>query len=308
MSVKNFALIKLLIAAIIWGLSFSLIRMTLDSFSTAQLLFWRFLFAFIIAEVLLFVFNPKMFKESKSDIKTAFWTGSTLGISLLFQIHGLNFTTATNSAFITATYVVMIPFFAYLFFKQKVKIIDIALAFVALIGMVLLLDILSGSSFSIANMNYGDLLTLASAATAALQIMLIGVFAKTCVSPFRFNTYQIFWSLVATAPYMIYEWKTKGTTIMPVHITTQAWVGIISLILFVSILAFYLQVSAQKHLNTATASMLCLLEAPFSFIFATFLLSESVNWLQGLGAVIIITSAFLSVYFDKPKLAHSAVG
>lgn len=306
MSLKNLALIKLFSAAVIWGLSFSLIRMTLDSFTTAQLIFWRFLLSYIIAEVLLFIFNPKVFKASKPDIKTAFWTGSTLGVSLLFQIHGLNFTTATNSAFITATYVVMIPFFAYLFFKQKVKFIDVFLALIALIGMVLLLDIFSSSSFSFDSLNYGDLLTLASAATAAIQIMLIGVFAKTCISPFRFNTYQIFWSLIATAPYMFYEWKTKGTTIMPSIISTQAWIGIISLILFVSILAFYLQVSAQKHLNTATASMLCLLEAPFSFIFATYLLSEKVNWLQGLGAVIIITCAFLSVYFDKPRLAHSS--
>lgn len=299
MSVKNFALIKLFTAAVIWGLSFSLIRMTLDSFSTAQLLFWRFFFSFIIAEVLLFIFNPKVFKASTPDIKTAFWTGSTLGISLLFQIHGLNFTTATNSAFITASYVVMIPFFAYLFFKQKIKLMDVSLAFIALMGMILLLDIFSSTSFSFDNLNYGDLLTLASAATAAIQIMLIGVFAKTCVSPFRFNTYQIFWSLVATSPYIIYEMKTKETALLPSPISTQAWVGIISLILFVSILAFYLQVSAQKHLNTATASMLCLLEAPFSFIFATLILSEKINGLQALGAMIIITSAFLSVYFDK---------
>jgi drug/metabolite transporter (DMT)-like permease len=301
MTKYNLAIIKLFTAAVIWGLSFPLIRLTLDSFTTSQLLFWRFLIAFVISELLMFTFNRKVFNESKSDIKIAKYTGITLGFSLLFQIHGLNFTTATNSAFITTTYIVMIPFFAYLFFKQKIRFTDLALAAFALCGMILLLDVFKDSAFSMSNLNFGDLLTLASAATAAIQIMLIGVFAKTCVSAFRFNTYQIFWSWLAILPYTFYEYKTKNVGLIPDHVSTPSLVGLILLIIFVSIIAFYLQVSSQKYLKTTTASMLCLLEAPFSFVFAAILLSEKINWSQGLGALIIITSAFLSVYLEDQK-------
>lgn len=299
------AVLKLFSAAVIWGLSFTLVRWTLESFTTAQLLFWRFLIAFILGEILFFAFNRKDFKKSNSDIKIARNTGIFLGLALLFQIHGLNYTTATNSAFITATYVVLIPFVAFFLYKQKIQKHDVILAALAMVGMILLLNFFSDSQFSMAGFNFGDALTLVSAITAAVQIILIGIYSKTCVSPFRFNTYQTFWALVACTPYVIFETQTKHLSLWPKHVSTLALWGLISLILTVSILAFYLQVSSQKNLPTATASMLCLLEAPFSFIFATILLNESISPLQALGAFIILLSAFLSVYAEQKKSTAS---
>ncbi len=301
MTVYRIAVLKLVTAGIIWGLSFTLVRWSLESFTTTQLLFWRFLMAFVIGEILFFVFNRQDFKKSNSDIKIARNTGLFLGLSLLFQIHGLNFTTATNSAFITATYVVMIPFVAYILFKQKIQKYDVSLAIMALSGMILLLNVFKDSTFSLGNFNYGDALTVVSAVTAAIQIILIGIYAKTCVSSFRFNNYQTFWAFIACSPFILYETQTKNIGLWPEHVTSLALWGMILLVLSVSILAFYLQVSAQKNLPTATASMLCLLEAPFSFIFATMLLKETITPIQGLGAFVIITSAFLSVYFEQKK-------
>ncbi len=297
MTVYRLAVLKLFIAAVIWGLSFTLVRWGLESFTTSQLLFWRFLLAYVIGEVGFFLFNRKEFKKSNSDIKISRNTGIFLGLSLLFQIHGLNFTTATNSAFITATYVVMIPFVAYILFKQKIQKHDVGLGLLALAGMILLLNLFN----SLAQFNYGDALTLVSAVTAAVQIILIGIYAKKCASSFRFNTYQTFWALIACAPFVIYETQTKNIGLWPEQVTSLALWGMILLVLTVSILAFYLQVSAQRNLPTITASMLCLLEAPFSFIFATILLHESISVIQGLGAFVIILSAFLSVYFEQKK-------
>jgi drug/metabolite transporter (DMT)-like permease len=301
MTVYRMAVLKLFTAGVIWGLSFTLVRWGLESFTTTQLLFWRFLLAFVIGEVLFFAFNRQDFKKSNSDIRIARNTGLFLGLSLLFQIHGLNFTTATNSAFITATYVVMIPFVAYILFKQKIQKYDVALAVMALSGMILLLNVFKDSTFSLDHFNYGDALTIVSALTAAIQIILIGIYAKTCISPFRFNNYQTFWAFIACSPFVIYETQTKNISLWPEHVTSLALWGLILLVLTVSILAFYLQVSAQKNLPTATASMLCLLEAPFSFLFATLLLKENISPIQGFGAFIIITSAFLSVYFEQKK-------
>ena len=308
MTVYRLAVLKLFMAAIIWGLSFTLIRWTLESFTTSQVLFWRFLFAFIIGETLFFAFNRKNFQKSHSDIKIARNTGLFLGISLLLQIHGLNFTTATNSAFITATYVVMIPFVSYFLFKQKIKKYDVLLGILALCGMILLLNIFYNSSFSLAQFNFGDILTFGSAITAAIQITLIGVFSKRCVSPFRFNNYQTFWALIACSPFILYEILSKKLSLWPENVTPIALLGLVLLILSVSIVAFYLQISAQRELPTATASMLCLLEAPFSFIFATLLLSESISLIQSFGAFVIIFSAFLSVLLDQRKSgAHVAL-
>ncbi len=299
MTVYRLAVIKLFIAAVIWGLSFTMVRWGLESFTTTQLLFWRFAFAFVIGEFFFIIFNRTDFKKSNSDMKLARNSGCFLGITILFQIHGLNFTTATNSAFVTSTYVVMIPFVAYFLFKQKVKRHDILIALLALVGMILLLNIIQKSGFSVSHFNYGDALTLVCAVTAAVQIALISVYARKCVSTFRFNNYQTLWALIVCLPFVIYESLTKHIGLWPQHVSPQALWGVSLLVFTVSILAFFLQVSAQKNLSTATASMLCLLEAPFSFLFATLLLRESISFLQAIGAFIIIFSAFASIYFEQ---------
>lgn len=293
------AVFKLITSGVIWGLSFTLVRWVLDDFTTSQLLFWRFILAFLLGEMLLYFFDRKTYKKSHGDMKLAITSGIAIGLSLLFQIHGLNFTTATKSGFITTTYVVMIPFIGYLFFKHKLKFIDVVLACLAILGMSLLLDVATQGRSFFKDLNIGDILTIFSAVTAAFQIILVGMNAKKCVSPFRFNNFQIFWSIPTILPFLIYEMQVKNGTLLPEQIGIKSIVGLILLILFVSLFAFYLQISAQKVLPTATASMLCLLEAPFSFFFAALFLQERLSFYQGFGALIILSSAFLSVYFES---------
>lgn len=289
------AVLKLLVSGVIWGLSFTLVRWALVDFSTSQILLLRFILAFVIGEALMRIFSPDLYQKSGSDKKLAMYSGLALGLTLLFQIHGLNFTTATKSGFITTTYVVMIPFIAYLFFKQKMKISDILLGILALIGMSFLLDFFS----SLKNFNFGDILTIFSALTSAFQIIFVGIYSKRCVSSFRFNNYQMLWAVPAIFPFLIYEMIQKNTGFIPAQIGWPSIVSVILLVLFVSILAFYLQISAQKKLPTSTASMLCLLEAPFSYFFASLFLAEKLTITQGVGAIVILLSAFLSVYFES---------
>lgn len=299
MNSRQKSILQLLSAALIWGLSFTLVRWSLESFSTSQILFWRFFLGYFIGEIILYFINPTEFKISKSDFKLARSTGLMLGLSLLFQIHGLNFTTATNSGFITATYVVLIPFISLLVLKQKISWVNIALGLLAMIGITFLLNMWEANSIQDFKFNKGDILTIFSAITAAFQIIYIGIKAKTCKSSFRFNNFQTFWAFVATAPFLIYENYTQSIGLIPDKISSLSLLSLIGLILGVTILAFYLQINAQKHLSTATSSMLCLLEAPFSFIFAALLIGEQINLVQGFGAALIILSAFLAVYSES---------
>jgi drug/metabolite transporter (DMT)-like permease len=296
LSNRSKAITQLFTAALIWGASFTLVIWALESFSTSQILFWRFLIGYLLGEFILFAFNRKEFKASHSDFKIARYTGIALGLSLLFQIYGLKFTTATNSGFITATYVVMIPFVSFVVSKQKIKWLDVGFAVLALFGISLLLNLESLSNVA---PNKGDLLTILSAVCAAIQIIYIGIFAKTCISPFRYNNFQNLWGLIITVPFLIYEMSTTSSGFIPEQISWKSAISLITLALAVTMLAFYLQIKAQKNLPITISSMLCLLEAPFSFLFAALLIGEHINFIQGVGAAIIMTSAALAIYFDR---------
>lgn len=292
----------LLFSAIIWGLSFTCIKWALVDFSTTQLLFWRLLSAFILGEISLYIFNKDAWQASHSDIFLTMKPGLFLGLSLLFQIHGLHYTTATNSAFITSLYVILIPFIAILFLKHSYKIMNFIFAILAFLGMALLLDlpnkILNSQDF---NFNVGDLLSLGCAVSAAFQITYIGLTVKKSKNAFRYNTYQTFWCLLVVIPFFIYESFQKNISIWPSTVQPLSYLGLGLLIVFVSIIAFYFQVRAQKKLSTATASMICLLEAPFSFLFAAILISESLVAVQIFGGLLMLLSSAFSVYIDRPR-------
>lgn len=290
------AVLELTIAGIIWGGSFTLVRWALADFAASTLIFWRFVLAFVVGEALLYFLNRELFRRSWPDARSAMLAGFFLGLSLFFQTYGLNFTSVTNSGFITSLYVVLIPIIGALFFRQKIKPRHIVLSLLAFTGMGILLNMQEVS------LHVGELLTLAAAFTAAFQIMFIGKVAKNTKSAFRFNTYQTFWSLITILPFLVFETRAKKISLWPEVVHLQSVLSVIGLALLVSMLAFYLQVRAQRTLSTTTSSMLCLLEGPFAFIFAAYFLSESLDGLQLFGALIILTSCALSVFMDRPKI------
>lgn len=288
-------MIELTIAGVIWGSSFTLVRWALSDFSATTLIFWRFIIAFILGESLHFFANRKLFKNSWSDARLAMLAGIFLGLSLLLQTYGLNYTSVTNSGFITSLYVVLIPIIAAIFFSHQIKPHHIVLSLVAFTGMGFLLNL---ENFTI---RYGEILTFGAAVTAAFQIIFIGISAKKAKSAFRFNNYQTFWSLVTILPFLVIEVRAKNINLWPETVHLKSVLSMIGLALLVSVLAFYLQVRAQRTLSTTTSSMLCLLEGPFAFIFAAYFLSERLAPVQFFGAFVILLSCVLSVFMDRPK-------
>lgn len=294
------ALIYLVSAAVIWGLSFTIVRWTLASFSTTQLLFWRFLLAYLLGELILVVYDRNEFNSSFSDIKISIVPGIALGLSLIAQTYGLIYTTATNSGFITSLYVVILPFIAYIIFKHEIHWRNLILGLCAFVGMGLMLN-LNGADFSLNHLNKGDLITLIAAITAAVQILFISVVSGKIKNSFRYNTYQSFWTLISVIPFLIFEMNVSNLGLYPKEPTTKALLSLVSLTVLVSLIAFSLQVLAQKKLSATTASMLCLLEGPFAFIFAAIYLNEKLTLIQAFGALIILVCSFLTIFFDRPK-------
>ncbi len=292
------SILELVLAAFLWGASFILVRWALEDFSTSTLIFWRYLIAFLLGEGFFFLFYREEFKKSHSDRILSAKVGFFLGLSLILQTHGLHFTTATNSSFITSMYVILVPVVGAIFFRQKISLGHFLLGFIAFIGMGLLLNLQMLSEFKF---NGGDLLTLGCALAAAFHIVMVGRTTRLAKSSFRFNNYQNFWTLVLVMPFLFFETLQNKISLWPAHVTARSLGSLLGLSIFVSILGFFLQIRAQKYLSTTTASLLCLLEAPFAFSFAILLLNEKINFVQLTGISIILLSSIFSVYMDRPK-------
>lgn len=287
---KNRAAIELLFAGILWGFGFLATKWALIDFSVYDVLFYRYLIAFVLAEFYIIMFDRKHFFVSLSEWRLALWPGFFMAALLIPQTIGLQTTTATKSAFITTLYVLMIPFINQFLFREKVDRRFYGLALIALIGTMFLLNIFSESP----DINTGDVWTLGSSVLAALQIIAVGKLAPRSQSPFRFNNFQNFWALVCVTPFFLLQetitWKPES------NLST---IGILHLAIGSSIIAFTIQIRAQKVLSSETASQFFLLESPFAFMFGYLFLNEILTPMQLLGAFIILLTTYLTLWVEQ---------
>lgn len=110
-----YADLALLLVAIVWGSGFVVTKNSLEHITPMYLVFYRF----IIASVLLgIIMHKRLLKAEKKDIKAGIIIGFFLFGGFAFQTIGLQHIEAGRQAFITATYVVMVPFLYWLISKE----------------------------------------------------------------------------------------------------------------------------------------------------------------------------------------------
>ncbi len=294
LNAKPKAIIELIFAGSLWGFGFIATIWALEKYPSNQVVFFRFLIAWLAGfGIERFIFK-KPITLMTVEYKNAIWPGILLCGFMFLQTYGLKSTTATKSSFITTLYVLFVPLLNASLFRQRISWVDFPLAGLALVGMYLLL----GANFAAASI--GDWITLIAAFLGALHIILVGFSARKSQDSFTFNNAQSFWVLMVSILLLaIPESHPNGTELMAIFTSNsladiKPLLGILFLALFSSLIAFTIQVRAQKILSDQTASQLFLLEAPFSFGFAFLLLGEKLNSLQLIGAFIILLSTFLS--------------
>jgi drug/metabolite transporter (DMT)-like permease len=64
------------------------------------------------------------------------------------------------------------------------------------------------------------------------------------------------------------------------------------------LIAFYLQVRAQKQLSATVSSLMFLLESPFAMIFALILLGQGLTATESAGAFLIFMSAVFATFLE----------
>jgi drug/metabolite transporter (DMT)-like permease len=285
---RSRAIAELLLAGAIWGFGFTANEVALREMQTLDILLYRFIFAVIAGEMMRALFFRSSAPLNKSDMIKAIPAGVILSGMLILQTVGMEYTTATNSGFLTILYVILVPLFNHIFFKIKTPLKVYGMAALALAGAFMLMG------RSISNLNKGDVLTILCAIIAAVHIIYLGKVSRHVKDVVRFNNWQSFFCLVPIIPFwFIYKKPITGTSLL-------TWASVVYLAIGSSAIAFCLQVRAQKILSDMTASMLFLLESPFAFLFAFLLLGERLGFLEAMGAVIILISSALTILWDSP--------
>ena len=155
---------QILGATLIWGISFVILKNTLDTISPLWIMFIRF----TAGAVLMFLLGIGKIKQfSWKYAAIGFILGITLFCAYVLQTYGLKYTTPGKNAFLTAAYCGIVPVLGRIVFKTRLDRFNIIAAVVCIVGVGF---VSLKRDFSV---NVGDLLTLGCSLFFAIQIIVI---------------------------------------------------------------------------------------------------------------------------------------
>ena len=210
--------------------------------------------------------------------------GALIGLFLFtgmaLQTMGLNYTSAGKQAFLTASYVIMVPFLLWALRRVFPGWVAIVGALICFSGMGLLTSDVSGP------LNAGDVLTTIASLFFAAQIISIGHYAKngdplvlTFVQFLVSSVLSFCSGLIFNGPFV-----PQGTNgLMEVAFST----------VFCTFICFLIQNVGQKYTPATHASILLGLESVFGVLGGIVILNEAFTLRMTAGCCLIFSAVIL---------------
>ncbi len=267
----------LLYAALIWGATFVLVKDAVEFVNPIVLVGYRFL----ISAFLLGIYIVFSGRKLGQGLKEGVILGFILWLVYVPQTIGIQYTSASNSGFITGLFVVFVPIISFLFLKvipSKHRIISVFLAFVGL-------WLLTGGYYTA---NKGDIITLISAISYACHILVADRFVKKDIDLFVISFHQ-FW-VITVLCFLLVPVFDLNLVIADVK---TIWV-IVFLALFPTLSAFVIQLVAQKNTLPIKVSLIFTMEPVFAAIFAWTYGNEPFILKSAIGGLLIVIAMIIS--------------
>jgi drug/metabolite transporter (DMT)-like permease len=272
--------LALVAVTLIWGTTFVLVKEALRDVSTLLFLTLRFSLA-ALALAVAFRGRHGGFFWRAGALKSGFVAGLCLFTGYLFQTFGLRYTTASKSAFITGSSIVLVPLLSSAVYRTVPHASEWLGVAVATVGMALLT--LQGETLGI---GFGDLLTLFCAAGFACHIVVVGHYSRRVgfeslsvvqIATAAVISLSVFWWVepphIRWGPSMLLALGVTGLLATAVAFTVQAW--------------------AQKHTTATHTALIFALEPVFAWVTSFLVAGETLSRWAGLGASLILCGIIL---------------
>ncbi len=270
--------LMLLLTAFIWGTAFIAQKDANHSMGPISFVGARFLLsAVVLLPLMIYEARREAPALTRKDWLQATVVGLCLCTGSCLQQAGLVTTSATNGGFLTALYVVIVPFMVWGLNRTRPRLLVIAACAVSIAGAWLLTDDGSARHWS-----FGDLLVVLADFAWALAITVIGDFLQRTHRPFflSFVQYGITAALGLGVGLIFEPQSLPGIgTAMPAIL----YAGLLS-----GGVAFTLSVLAQKYTPPAEAALIMCLESVFAALAGAVMLHERLTLLAAMGCGLIL--------------------
>ncbi|NLF35019.1 MAG: DMT family transporter [Clostridiales bacterium] len=269
----------IVLATLIWGSSFVVMKNTLDDVPVFFLLGVRFTIA---AVILALVFHKRWASVDRHYVAGGALMGILLFLAYAFQTFGLEGTTPGKNAFLTAVYCVLVPFLYWAVAGKRPDRYNMLAALLCIVGIGLV------SLTRDLTITWGDGLTLVCCIFYAAHIVAVPRIA-TDRDIFLLTVIQF---ATTAALSWVCALATRG---VPARMLPMNAVGgLLYLSVAATALALLCQNVGQKYTSATSASVLLSLEAPFGVLFSILFYRERPSVSMLLGFALIFAAVLCS--------------
>lgn len=275
----------MLLTAIIWGTSFISQKVGMETIKPATFNGIRLLIGSLALLPLIILRRNKTISSERASGKTLLISGIICGTLLCLattvQTWGMMYTTSGKSGFITAMYIIFVPFFG-IFLKKKIPKIAFISALIALLGLYLLCGL-----NELTSLNFGDFLTLICAITFAFHILAIDHYSPK-VDGIKLSCIQFFVAGIICFVIMLLFDKPD------INLILNCAIPILYSGLFSCGIAYTLQIIGQRYTDPVSASILMSLESVFALISGMLILGEPLSLIEFFGCILMFGAIILN--------------
>lgn len=281
----------LLCCAMLWGGSYPTAKVAMGVITPQWLMGIRLIGA---SAVMLILFHKRILSAlNRSIIIPGIAVGLTYWGTMFSQMSGLRLIEPGRSAFLTATYCVIVPFTSWLIIRQRPTSRNLVAAVLCLSG-VGLVSMGSGAGLGGLSISLGDLLTLLCGLVFSFNLVLLGKWSRT-IDPVALTFSQF---VIAGILFLIggsvFEPAPNASWLAP-----NVLICLTYLVLGATMLAQIMQNIGLKVTPPSQASIIMCLETVFSMLFSVLFYGERVDASSAAGFVLI----FLAIIVSQIRLS-----
>jgi len=275
-------------ASLLWGSSFSVIKIGLRSIDPYWFVLLRFSIAAAVAILYLWSTGrlPRMLKLIRHPL--VIWLGVTNAVGFIFQFKGQTMTTAVNAALIINSCTIYVAVASRFVFRERFGPAKLSGVVLGLLGVYL---VTTGGRPSVALGSglTGDLIILVAALTWTAFIVL----DKRIVESLDVDVRALTGAMVTlTAVTALPVALVFGGTALPA--VSADWWTVPYTAVFCTILPFFLWTWGLKSMSATTSSVVMLSEVIFALILASLILGERLTAAGLAGSTLIVVAILLA--------------
>ena len=285
---KVTAISLIVLQSVLYGLGDPISKAAFDTVPLFRMLTLRYSIALV---VMLLVFG----KQILAGLKKSSWRDWIVPVICMGGAYVANnvallLTQATAVAFIRSLPTIIAPILAFIVFRRRYSKNLMVLQLFVVIGLYMLC---CGKGGLGNGFGFGEVFALLSAVLLACSLV-FGEKSLDKVDPITLTALQTFASAIMAIAGMAFagEVQTKPMTL-------SVWGIIIYLAVLCTIAGYLLQNLALKNIQSHTVAVVQCLCPVMTAVFSWFILGEKLSLFGTVGAIIILVSLILAVYYDK---------